>query len=389
MVGTCCSLSRSAISLVLIVGVGTAYLLRNDETEAVAGPPSTRGDSSDSEAVEPARSGSASRSGNVAIRTFRLDYRVRIPATPPGVRVQVWIPLPPSNLEQQVTELPRTIPGTSRVYVLPKYGNRLLHIEIRVRPAESTPSADGDAELETAGKLATSSKVGRKPIVISVPYRVVRREVHGLKRRSVGPLAARQRRLFLGANRMVPIDGKPVTLLGELTDQRGHLETARRLYQIVDDHVAYRKEGQGWGRGDVSWVCDSGYGNCTDFHSLFISLARASGIPARFEIGFPLPNDRHEGAVAGYHCWAYFYLEENGWVPVDISEADKHPEKKDYFFTNLNADRVAFSTGRDITLVPPAHAGPLNFFIYPHVEFDGKPVGRKDIHLDLHFRDED
>jgi transglutaminase-like putative cysteine protease len=27
---------------------------------------------------------------------------------------------------------------------------------------------------------------------------------------------------------------------------------------------------------------------------------RAAGIPARFEIGFPLPADRHDGAVPGY-----------------------------------------------------------------------------------------
>src|SRR5439155_15548256 len=29
-------------------------------------------------------------------------------------------------------------------------------------------------------------------------------------------------------------------------------------------------------------------GNCTDFHTLFIALARASGIPARWNMGFPL-----------------------------------------------------------------------------------------------------
>ena len=57
---------------------------------------------------------------------------------------------------------------------------------------------------------------------------------------------------------------------------------------------------------------------------------------------------------------------------MDISEADKHPELKDYFFGNLNSDRVQFTMGRDITLEPPQDSGPLNYFIYPHIEVDGK-----------------
>ena len=95
-------------------------------------------------------------------------------------------------------------------------------------------------------------------------------------------------------------------------------------------------------------------------------------IPAKFEIGFPLPDKRGAGDVAGYHCWAKFRPEGKGWIPVDISEANKHPEMRDYYFGNLTEDRVAFSTGRDLTLVPKQDGGPVNFLIYPYVEVDGK-----------------
>ena len=50
------------------------------------------------------------------------------------------------------------------------------------------------------------------------------------------------------------------------------------------------------------------------------SMARVSGIPAKFVVGFPL-SKLSEGPVLGYHCWAEFYDEQIGWVPVDISEA--------------------------------------------------------------------
>jgi hypothetical protein len=39
----------------------------------------------------------------------------------------------------------------------------------------------------------------------------------------------------------------------------------------------------------------------------------------------------------------------------------------------LDANRVKFSTGRDITLAPKQDGPPLNYFVYPYVEIDGKP----------------
>ena len=52
--------------------------------------------------------------------------------------------------------------------------------------------------------------------------------------------------------------------------------------------------------------------------------------------------------------------------------SDKHPEMKDYYFGSLTADRVAFTRGRDLQLTPPQQAGPVNFFVYPYVEVEGK-----------------
>ena len=151
--------------------------------------------------------------------------------------------------------------------------------------------------------------------------------------------------------------------------------------------MKYDKSQPGYGNGDAVWACDSKTGNCTDFHSLFISLARSSSIPARFEIGFPLPNDKTAGTIGGYHCWAWFHADGKGWTPVDISEADKHPELKDYYFGKLSADRVSFSIGRDIVLVPKSDAKPLNYFVYPHVEVDGKPWPKEKIKMSFSFKD--
>jgi transglutaminase-like putative cysteine protease len=136
--------------------------------------------------------------------------------------------------------------------------------------------------------------------------------------------------------------------------------------------MKYDKSGTGWGHGDTLWACDSKHGNCTDFHSVFISMARAEKIPARFEIGFPLPSDKHSAEIPGYHCWAEFYLDSTGWVPVDISEAWKHQEKHDYFFGAHDVNRMQFTQGRDLKLAPSQEGPPLNYFVYPYVEIGGK-----------------
>jgi hypothetical protein len=38
----------------------------------------------------------------------------------------------------------------------------------------------------------------------------------------------------------------------------------------------------------------------------------------------------------------------------------------------VDANRVQFSTGRDITLSPKQDGPPLNYFVYPYIEIDGK-----------------
>ena len=77
------------------------------------------------------------------------------------------------------------------------------------------------------------------------------------------------------------------------------------------------------------------------------------------------------GEIAGYHCWSDFYVDGKGWIPVDISEAWKHPEKRDYFFGAHDVNRVQFSMGCDLQLNPPQNGKPLNYFVYPYIEVDG------------------
>jgi transglutaminase-like putative cysteine protease len=301
-----------------------------------------------------------------AERKFRLTYAATVTGLPAGEDVRVWFPVPQPSDDQGVKVLERELPGEVEEGTEEKFGNRMCSFKT---------AAPKSGEIE-----------------MSAAYQIVRSEVRGLPPEKMGmepvKLSDKQRKALLSADAKVPVGGRPLELLKGVTLPADQLMLARVLYDRVDEHVKYDKSRPGYGRGDVLWVCDSRFGNCTDFHSLFISLARAKGLPSRFEIGFSVPEKRGEGPIAGYHCWAFFYLEKHGWVPVDISEADKNPAMKEYYFGNLTENRVTFSQGRDLTLVPKQAGDPLNFFIYPYVEVNGKPWPAEKVKLEMTYKDE-
>ena len=70
------------------------------------------------------------------------------------------------------------------------------------------------------------------------------------------------------------------------------LEKARAIYHYVLARMTYDKNHAGWGEGSTRHACETGKGNCTDFHALFNSLCRAEGIASGFEIGLYLPYER-------------------------------------------------------------------------------------------------
>jgi transglutaminase-like putative cysteine protease len=283
------------------------------------------------------------------VRTFTFTYAATITGLDPAKKARIWVPVPPSTEDQDVTPKGRQAVGAGRVMGMTAtealYGNRIWFVE-------TMPDADGKVALKAV-------------------YHVVRREVKGETGKKERPDPAQLKR-YLQPDSLVPITGKPLELIKDRKLPDDPMEKARALYDAVNGHLRYGKDRPGWGRGDSVWACDSKTGNCSDFHSLFISLARSQKLPARFEIGFALPEKAGRGEIAGYHCWAFFRPPGKAWVPVDISEANKDPKRRDYYFGNLTPDRVTFSIGRDIDLVPRQAGKPVNFLIYPYVEVDGK-----------------
>ncbi len=173
----------------------------------------------------------------------------------------------------------------------------------------------------------------------------------------------------------MPVGDRFQILADSIMGSKGSESTimrARALYDYVIDNMRYIKAGK-YGTGDAVYACDALTGNCTEFHSLFISLARSAGIPSRFAVGAAIPSDRDEGGIDGYHCWAEFYA-EGKWWPVDISEANKYTALATYYFGRHPANRIEFTRGRDLQLEPGPLSGPINFLAYPVMEIGNTPA---------------
>ena len=267
---------------------------------------------------------------------FEFVYRIKLPEIKKAARL--WVPLAASDSFQKVTRLPAEVPVESQIVKDRDNVNQIC--VLNAKPADS-------------GKT------------VEFRYAVVRDE----KAAYSGTPGESSR--FLQPEKLVPLNETFKTLATEATKGKtGDMERARALYDHVLSRMRYDKSGQGWGRGDALYACDVRTGNCTDFHSYFIALARSVGIPARFAIGATIPADRNEGAIEGYHCWAEFYA-DGRWVPIDISEAWKNPKLADYYFGHQPANRFELSKGRDLVVDPAPANGPINFLVYPLMEVDG------------------
>lgn len=273
---------------------------------------------------------------------FAFRYWAELPTITESARM--WLPFPESDTFQTVEVESMDVPGKQRMLTDKEYGNSVLFLELGPEDSEKT---------------------------LEIVFRVQRHE------KAVYAAQDGEPERYLRPERLVPDDARFGVIAEKVVEgKKTDLVRARALYDHVIDNMRYMKYGSGWGKGDANYACDAQSGNCTDFHSYFIALARSVDIPARFAIGAAIPSARNEGGVSGYHCWAEFYA--NGrWWPVDISEGDKYTGLATYYFGHHPANRIELSRGRDLIVEPGPESGPINFLAYPVLEIGGKPARAK------------
>ncbi len=292
-------------------------------------------------------------------RCFEFTYSVLVPKLASSIHgVAVWAPFPRNTPHQEVHDLSIRSSLPYEIKYDPVYGNAVLHAT-----GSKTP-----APLELT-ICARASRYERR----------IRFDQKGAAAHTMdtpSPFRAQ-----LTENRLIRFSAEILQIAAKIKATAKHpVEIARGAYEHVLTNMKYDKTLQGWGEGDSQFACSIGGGNCTDFHSLFLAIIRACGVPGQFEIGMAFPVGMTEGDITaykcGYHCWASFFAPSVGWIPVDCSEAAQKPELREYYFGSLDENRFLLSYGRDIELPGRSRRQLVNFFTEPVIETeDGTSVG--------------
>jgi len=215
-----------------------------------------------------------------ASRSFEATYVATVENVPAGLnRLEVWVPVPQDSASQAIRNLKVESPYPGSVRQEREFGNSYYYFT---------------TDEPRAGKLE-----------IRVSFEAERQEVLASRLvRATPNETPEDLRRYLKEEQLVTLSPRIRDLARRITTGNRTPESkAHAIYDYIVNTMTYDKTTPGWGNGDSERACDVAKGNCTDFHSLFMSLARAEGIPARFVIGFPLKADT-EGTIPGYHCWA-------------------------------------------------------------------------------------
>lgn len=125
------------------------------------------------------------------------------------------------------------------------------------------------------------------------------------------------------------------------------LDYTRKCYEYVPLAFDYLDPISGF--HSMETILEKGGGDCGNLASVFITLLRIKGIPARHLVGFRPDNS--------LHVWADFYLENYGWIPVDVTY--KQSDQSGDYFGNIKFENNGFILHRGIGNVVRMKTGPV------------------------------
>lgn len=293
-----------------------------------------------------------------ASATFHVVHSIDVTDIPKAAKVvRIWCWLPDDDAAQKVLDL--TVcegPENFRISRDATYGHRYLYAEV-LQPKESLT-------------MSTDFLIRRSAVSIA------------LDPAKAGELTPRHRLQFASELRRDVPDMEVTPDMIALADkicgpEQNVVRQARLLFDWVVDntnHYSRPNAPKSSGKGSAAYCISEKGGSCTDMHALFISMARARGIPTRLQFGSLLkPANEGKAMDPGYRCWIEYFVPNYGWVSADLAAANTNPTKRDFYFSGLDERRIRFIEGRDLELCPRQEGPRLNLLISAYVEVDGKP----------------
>ncbi|NOY64487.1 MAG: transglutaminase domain-containing protein [Nitrospirae bacterium] len=276
--------------------------------------------------------------------TLKITYTTEILRPPKQKGIDIWIPLPQTDKEQEVSSLVIDSPVK---YSTEKSGQNWM-IYLR---ADRFNEGDRVNLHYTLRRKATG--------IVTIPDEIPQQ--------------------YLKPSEWERWDSNITAFVDRVAGkEKNPLRIGRLLYDAIIDRSTYVHEV--CGRGVSTLFFEEKVGRCDEFHALFRSMMMYKGIPVRWEQGVALPypsqikkEGEFEADCINAHSWVRFYIGNGRWFPVDVSEAKRRPDLRDYYFGRLVPNRMKVSTGRGIML-SPKQQGIINTFAYTYIEAGGLPA---------------
>ena len=243
---------------------------------------------------------------------FRIRYTVTVKpdVVPAGETVRCWLPMPRTDVmrQQNVKLLSTSQPDYQRSPMT--YAHSTVYMEKKAEAGKPTVFSE-EFEFDAYGAWFDLDTASVKAYDTTTPlYKTYtsERDQHIVFTPQIRALAER-----LTAGATTP------------------LAKARRIFKWIDENFPWASAREYSTIENIpEYVLANNHGDCGQVTLLFLTLCRSIGIPAHFQSGFMLhPGDEN------LHDWGEIYIQDLGWVPVDMSfgiPAYAKDEKETFFF---------------------------------------------------------
>lgn len=294
-----------------------------------------------------------------------LTYTVEPNVLEHSKTARVWLPYPLSGDDQTVSQV--KVEGnyaTSGVYADP--ASRAVYLFADWPTLTEKPRLSLSFHVDSNFKKGAPLTESKEPIPADIKSR------------------------YLASTEWIPADCYKAEAAKAVKGKTGVLAKAKAIYDWTVSHTFRDPNVKGCGLGIPGRTLTDmqGGGKCADISTVFVTMARAAGIPARDVFGIRLAAPKTGEVTGDFHCWAEFYLPGHGWVMVDPADVRKmmlvnnlelgDPRTKqwsDFFWNGDDLFRVTLAKeARGVRFNPPQAGPELNYFMYPFGQVDGESL---------------
>jgi transglutaminase-like putative cysteine protease len=286
---------------------------------------------------------------------YHVTYSITVPANTPGAQkgsqLRVWLPFPQDYPRQRDVKMISTSPANPLIAPSKDETQRTTYFEATIDDPTKDTTFSETFEYICYADYPNISDEAVKPLPADFPQRYLdERPPHIVFTPEVKQLAAK--------------------IVG---DERNELAKARLIWHWINANIRYAFEDEYCTIPSIVSKCLSVHkGDCGVQSLTFITLARAAGIPARWQSGWQmLPGE------VNMHDWAEIYVEPWGWIVVDTSYGRRKSDDekvREYYLGHQDAYRMVVNLDYGRELYPPKkslRSEPADFQ-RGEVELDGK-----------------